>query len=249
MNPTAPSPLDWADLYTEYQTKIYAYILRRTSSHLLADDLTADTFAKAIDSTQRGKGAIESFSGWIYRIAHNLIIDHYRERDGHQQVSIDEVWHMPDEDNNPAVAAERTLDAEMLNSALQRMTPDQATALVLRYIHGCEYSEMAEQMGKTEGAVKALVHRAHDAAHALINNGDTRPPRKEGCRDKVRGALLLHGPMTTGELMAATHQTKGAVGTALYQFPQVFARVGTRARGKISIVVWGVVDIHDTENA
>jgi RNA polymerase sigma-70 factor (ECF subfamily) len=149
-----------SELYDRYELKIYSYIYRRTSDQTLAEDLTAQVFLKMLEAIQNERGWHSSFSGWLYRIAHNLVIDHYRARDRQKQVSIDDIPYMPDHGQSPVRAAELAMDAEALRTAMRRLTDEQAQVLSLRFLEGYSFGEIAEMMDKTEGAVKALQHRA-----------------------------------------------------------------------------------------
>ena len=157
-----------SELYDRYELKIYSYIYRRTSDQTLSEDLTAQVFLKMLEAIQNERAWHSSFSGWLYRIAHNLVIDHYRARDRQKQVSIDEMPHMPDTGNNPVKAAEIALEAEALRSAIRRLTDEQAQVVSLRFLEGYSFSEIAEMMDKTEGAVKALQHRAVATLRQLL---------------------------------------------------------------------------------
>jgi RNA polymerase sigma-70 factor (ECF subfamily) len=157
-----------SEIYDRYELKIYNYIYRRTSNQTLAEDLTAQVFLKMLEAIHNDKTWHSSFSGWLYRIAHNLVIDHYRMRDRQKQVSIDDVPVMPDPGNNPVQAAEIALDSEYLRSAIRRLTDDQAQVISLRFLEGYSFNEIATMMGKTEGAVKALQHRAVSTLRQLM---------------------------------------------------------------------------------
>ena len=157
-----------SELYDRYEMKIYSYIYRRTSNQTLAEDLTAQVFLKMLEAIHNDKTWHSSFSGWLYRIAHNLVIDHYRTRDRQKQISIDDAPVMPDPSNSPVRAAEIALDAEYLLSAIRRLTDDQAQVITLRFLEGYSFSEIAGMMGKTEGAVKALQHRAVSTLRQLM---------------------------------------------------------------------------------
>ena len=124
---------------------------------------------RMLEAIHNDKTWHSSFSGWLYRIAHNLVIDHYRVRDRQKQVSIDDVPVMPDPGNNPVKAAEIALDSEYLKSAIRRLTDDQAQVVTLRFLEGYSFSEIADMMDKTEGAVKALQHRAVTTLRKLMN--------------------------------------------------------------------------------
>ena len=157
-----------SEIYDRYELKIYSYIYRRTSDQTLAEDLTAQVFLKMLEAIQGDKTWHSSFSGWLYRIAHNLVIDYYRARDRQKVVSIDDVPHMPDRGMNPVRAAELTLDGEALRSAIRRLTDDQAMVISLRFFEGYSFAEIAGMMEKTEGAVKALQHRAVATLRQLL---------------------------------------------------------------------------------
>lgn len=156
------------ELYDRYELKIYNYIYRRTSNQTLAEDLTAQVFLRMLEAIHNDKTWHSSFSGWLYRIAHNLVIDHYRMRDRQKQVSLDDAPVMPDPGNNPVRAAEIALDAEYLRSAIRRLTDEQAMVVTLRFLEGYSFAEIAGMMDKTEGAVKALQHRAVSTLRQLM---------------------------------------------------------------------------------
>ena len=121
-----------------------------------------------LEAIQSDRTWHSSFSGWLYRIAHNLVIDHYRARDRQKVVSIDDVPHMPDLGVNPLKAAELALDSEALRGAIRRLTDEQAIVISLRFFEGYSFAEIADMMEKTEGAVKALQHRAVATLRQLL---------------------------------------------------------------------------------
>jgi RNA polymerase sigma-70 factor (ECF subfamily) len=157
-----------SELYDRYELKIYSYIYRRTSDQALSEDLTAQVFLKMLEAIHNERAWHSSFSGWLYRIAHNLVIDHYRSRDRQKQISLDEAPHMPDMAHSPVRAAEIALDSEALRAAIRRLTEEQAQVISLRFLEGYSFGEIAEMMDKTEGAVKALQHRAVATLRQLL---------------------------------------------------------------------------------
>jgi RNA polymerase sigma-70 factor, ECF subfamily len=155
------------ELYDRYEAKIYAYIYRRTGEQTLAEDLTGQVFLKMLEAIHNQKAWHSSFSGWLYRIAHNLVIDHYRQRDHQIQVSLDDEPTLPSPDN-PEEAAEIKLDAERLRAAIGRLTEEQAEVISLRFLEGYSINEVAEMMSKTEGSIKALQYRAVSTLRQLL---------------------------------------------------------------------------------
>ena len=134
------------ELYDRYEAKIFNYIYRRTGDEALAEDFTAQVFLKMLESIRDQKAWHSSFSGWLYRIAHNLVIDHYRRKGKQGMVDIEEAAPTAPESQNPEVTVEQTLDAERLRAAIHRLTDEQAEVVSLRFLEGYSISEVAAMM-------------------------------------------------------------------------------------------------------
>lgn len=148
------------ELYDRYEAKIYSYIYRRTGDQVLSEDLTAQVFLKMLEAIRKSNAWHSSFSGWLYRIAHNLVVDHFRRRDRQKQIPIDDAPILVATEHNPVKTSELNLNAEYLRGAIQRLTDEQAEVVSLRFLEGYSINEVAKLMDKTEGAVKALQYRA-----------------------------------------------------------------------------------------
>ena len=135
-------------------------VFRRTGDQTLAEDLTGQVFLKMLEAIRNRKAWHSSFSGWIYRIAHNIVIDFYRQRGTQQQVSLDDEPMLTSLDDNPVSATELKLDVERLRAAIDRLTDEQAEVISLRFLEGYSINEVAEMMNKSEGSIKALQYRA-----------------------------------------------------------------------------------------
>lgn len=158
------------ELYDRYEARIYSYIYRRTGNESLAEDLTAQVFLKMLEAIRSDKAWHSSFSGWLYRIAHNAVIDYYRQRDRQQQVSLEDTLSTTASDHNPVVMAEASLDADRLRIAISRLTEEQAEVITLRFLEGYSISEVAEMLDKTEGSIKALQYRAVTTLRQLLQH-------------------------------------------------------------------------------
>jgi len=158
------------ELYDRYEARIYSYIYRRTGNESLAEDLTAQVFLKMLEAIRSDKGWHSSFSGWLYRIAHNAVIDYYRQRDRQQQVSLEDTLTTTASDHNPVVMAEVSLDAQRLRTAIGRLTEEQSEVITLRFLEGYSISEVAEMLDKTEGSIKALQYRAVTTLRQLLQH-------------------------------------------------------------------------------
>lgn len=148
----------FGELYERYRDAIYRFCLARTGTAHDAEDLTADVFVKALQSIDRYQDRGLPFAAFLYRIARNAAID--RSRTLKQPVSVDGLLVEPASKQN--VEAEATLQVErsILLAALARLKPEHRDVIVMRFIEGYAALEVAQFLGKTEGAIRTLQHRA-----------------------------------------------------------------------------------------
>ncbi len=151
-----PSAL--ALVYDRYAGRIYNYLYYRLGDAGLAEDLTGTVFARMLEAIRSDKAWNSSFSGWLYRIAHNLLVDHIRRSQQSAGALLDERLVAADEDT--ARLVERRLEHERLRRAIDRLTAEQAQVIVCKFAEGLPNAEIARLMGKTEGAIKSLQFRA-----------------------------------------------------------------------------------------
>jgi RNA polymerase sigma-70 factor (ECF subfamily) len=145
------------ELYDHYAPRIYAYIYRRAGDAHLAEDLTGDVFVRVMQAIQSERFWHTSFQAWLYRIAHNLVVDHYRRQQA-AEMELDEGMVAAEDD--PAYAVAQRLSHQHLWAAINRLTPGQQQVLALRFGEGMTARKTAEVMGKGTGAIEALQHRA-----------------------------------------------------------------------------------------
>lgn len=153
-------------IYDRYSDRIYNYIYRRVGNANLAEDLTAAVFTKMLEAIRSAKPWRTSFSGWLYRIAHNIVVDHYRSWRKDAELPLEE--RLVADRGDPVSALDKTLNKEQLRTAIGHLTDDQTNVIWLKFVEGLSNAEVAEVLGKTEGAVKSLQHRALDALRRLL---------------------------------------------------------------------------------
>lgn len=147
-----------AEIYHRYADKIYQYIFHRVGSRPTAEDLTADVFVRMLEAIERNSFARTSLRAWLYRVAHNIVVDHYRAQPDQQPLLLDERLGVVSGDSRPRIEA--SFAQAGLRTALSRLTEKQQQVIVLRFGEGMTAPEVAEVLGTTEGAVRALQHRA-----------------------------------------------------------------------------------------
>lgn len=143
-------------IYDQYAEKIYVYFYHRLGDRQLAEDLTGDVFVRMVEAADTPRFADTSLSGWLYRIAHNRLVDHFRQ----QREEVELFEGIPMQGEGPAVTAERKLAQDRLRQAMDGLTEDQRQVIVLRFGEGLTAREVAEIMGKKENAIWQLQHRA-----------------------------------------------------------------------------------------
>jgi RNA polymerase sigma-70 factor (ECF subfamily) len=155
------------ELYDQYAPRIYAYVYRRVSDAQLAEDLTGDVFVRVIRAIQSERFWSASFQAWLYRIAHNLVIDYYRRRPATTDLELDE--RLVAAQGDLAFDVAERLSHGNLYLAISRLTPDQQQVLALRFGEGMTAREAAQVMDKSTGAVEALQHRALAALRRVLD--------------------------------------------------------------------------------
>src|SRR5262245_27098184 len=148
------------ELYLLHFDQIYGYLRVSVGNRHDAEDLTTQTFVRMLESIGRFRWQSAPFSAWLFRIAHNLAVDHFRAR-SRLEVDLD----VPERDDDSSAEAE-ALDSMPQFGMLElidRLSPEQRQVLPLKFFFGFGNSETAGILGKTEGAVKSLQHRALDS--------------------------------------------------------------------------------------
>ncbi|MFI9555905.1 sigma-70 family RNA polymerase sigma factor [Nonomuraea endophytica] len=148
-------------LYDRYVDLVYRYIYFRVGSHPLAEDLTSETFLRALrrvaDFTWQGR----DFGAWLVTIARNLVTDHFKSGRYRLEITTGEVLDVPlDGAYIPENAVVTAIINDRVLRAVRDLNPEQQECVVLRFLHGLSLAETALIMGKKSGAIKALQFRA-----------------------------------------------------------------------------------------
>ena len=162
-------PRAFGALYELYVDRIYRYVYRRVGTHHEAEDITAQTFQQALQALPNYQWRGLPFGAWLFRIAGNLI--NRRGRGAGREIAVEDVTvfsGVDDADDDPAELAWRTEEAGALHALLHSLPPDQQRVLVLKFSHGLKNREIGDLMGRSEGAIKQLVHRALVALRAQM---------------------------------------------------------------------------------
>lgn len=153
-------------LYERHVRRIYSYIYYRTGNQAEAEDLTERTFFKAMEHLPRYEARGVPFSAWLFRIAHNLVANWHRDRSRRPTAPLEEASYRESAVGNPTEETLQNEERAELRDAIGRLPTDRQMLLVLKFTEGRSNAEIAKHMSRTEGAVKALLHRTLVALRA-----------------------------------------------------------------------------------
>lgn len=149
-------------LYQRYVKRIYNYLYRHTGNPVEAEDLTSRTFFRALRSLHQYKDRGGAFQAWLFRIAHNLVVNWYRDQSRHPVISLEVTGDHPgqathhDEPHEHIIRTERQA---LVARLIAQLPEDRKTLLILKFVEKMSNEEIGKVLGKTEGAIKSLYHR------------------------------------------------------------------------------------------
>jgi RNA polymerase sigma-70 factor, ECF subfamily len=145
-------------IYEIYFPKIYQYAYLQLSDAHLAEDVASGVLLQVVESIDRYHYRGTPFGAWVFRIARNRIIDMHRRKKRRQHVELHE--SIPTDYGAPHYETERVLEQEQVRGALEHLTGDQRQVVLLKFGEGLDNQAIAAVIGRSEGAVKSLQHRA-----------------------------------------------------------------------------------------
>jgi len=152
-------PAAFGLLYEKYVQKIYNYVYYRTGNHHDAEDLTAKTFHRAMKHIPRYEQRGVPFSAWLYRIAHNVVANWYRDRSRRKVIALDELVLYQQWRQSPEGLVEETEEKGELLKVIRQLPADRQQLLILKFVEGMSNEAIGQVMGRSEGAIKSLYHR------------------------------------------------------------------------------------------
>jgi RNA polymerase sigma-70 factor (ECF subfamily) len=156
-----------AEVYDTYAPALYRYAYRLTGHAQTSQDIVSETFRRFLLALRRGAGPADQLSAWLYRVAHNLVVDSYRQQSPTDLLPLDEDIVAVTLEGGPSHVAHQE-EVARARAALQQLTPLQQQVLVLRFLEELSNAEVAEIVGRTEGAVKGIQHRTLQALRRIL---------------------------------------------------------------------------------
>jgi RNA polymerase sigma-70 factor (ECF subfamily) len=148
----------FAQLYDAYVERVYRYVYFRVTDDMTAEDLTSQVFLKAWEHLDRYQQGGSPFLAWLYTIARNQVIDHYRTHK--ESVPLEDAVHIAAETRTLDDEIQDAFNVDAMRDALQFLTEEQQQVLILKFIAGLPTKSIAKMMDLSEGAVRAVQMRA-----------------------------------------------------------------------------------------
>jgi RNA polymerase sigma-70 factor (ECF subfamily) len=156
----------FAELYDFYLPRIYGFIYRRVQERTVAEDLTSMTFQRALENVRRSEFRNDSFGGWLYRVASNVVVDHVRRERRHVPMTEFEGREEPGDLALDALAA--ALDRDQLQRAMRTLPNGHREVLVLRFYDDLDVPEICSVLGCSREALAVRIHRALRALRLAV---------------------------------------------------------------------------------
>ncbi len=163
-------PVLFGTLYERHVDAIYAYALHRLRDRTAAEDVVSETFHRALENLDRYEWRGAPFSAWLYRIASNAIAARYRHE---PSLPLDAALGVQDEGIGPERALLLGERRREVREAVATLPPEQQQVVILRYGQDLRNKEIASIMGRSEGAIKQLLHRAMQGLQRRLDAGTT----------------------------------------------------------------------------
>lgn len=193
-------------LYDRYVDLVYRFVYYRLGDRGQAEDLTSETFLRALRRISTVQEQGRDIGAWLVTIARNLVLDHVKSAHYRLSVPTDvliDVHHFGQTGDSTEAGVLAVLEQRALLDAVRQLSPEQQESIVLRFFQGLSLAETAEVMGRNAGAVKALQHRAMRRLRVLLT-ASPAPPPSDGDGDQPVPDVSRHypprGPPSAGDV-------------------------------------------------
>ncbi len=146
-------------IYDQYISKIYRFVYLKVSSQETAEDITSRVFTKAWESYQKASQSIQNMNAFLYRIASNMVIDHYRQREKRQTISTEHIGQLADDRTSIHEKAVFNADMDAIKAALANVKQEYQDIIIWHYLEDMPTEEIALLTGKPAGTVRVMIHR------------------------------------------------------------------------------------------
>ncbi len=161
----------FGEIYDHYVGMVHRYVHHRVGDRTMAEDVTSETFVRALRRIDSLSFQGRDVGAWLITIARNIVFDHVKSSRYRLEVTTADMRDADTATDGPEDAVVQQLTNEALVACMRKLGPEQQECLALRFLHGLSVSETAQVMGKRDGAIKALQHRAVRRLAGMLPDG------------------------------------------------------------------------------
>ena len=160
----------FSQIYDQYIDKIYRFVYLKVNSQDVAEDVTSKVFIKAWKAFCEPNFVLKNPGAFLYQIARNAVVDHYREKGRQKTVSVDAGQEIADPGTNAQDLAILSADVEVIKKAIQKLDKEQQDIIIWHYLDDMPIADIATLLGRPEGTVRVMLHRALNDLKDLVTN-------------------------------------------------------------------------------
>ena len=160
----------FGQIYDQYIDKIYRFVYLKVSSQEIAEDITSRVFLKGWEAFQSPKNDIKNPSAFLYQIARNMVIDHYRAKGRSKTVSMEVSPQMADPGTSAEDKAILNADIEVIKVAITRLKKDQQDIIIWYYLEDMAIDDIAKLLKKPSGTVRVMLHRGLNDLRSMLED-------------------------------------------------------------------------------
>jgi len=162
-------------LYDQHHTALFRYLFSRLGERQIAEDLTGDVFMRMITALPHYQPSQTPFRAWLYRIARNRLVDHYRQAGNRPPIPLSQAEEHQAHMEDLGLLTDQKMTTDRVLAALSKLEATQREVVALRFLSGLSLQEVAETLEKSESAVKALQHRGLAALRQALAQEQVLP--------------------------------------------------------------------------
>jgi len=149
----------FGQIYDQYIDKIYRFVYLKVNSQEIAEDITSKVFTKGWEAFQNPKEEIKNPGAFLYQIARNSVVDHYREKGRDKTISVDVIPQIVDPEENAQDKAILNADISIVRKAIQKLKKENQDIIIWYYLEDMPIANIAELMNKPAGTIRVMLHR------------------------------------------------------------------------------------------
>ncbi len=160
----------FSQIYDQYIDKIYRFVYLKVGGQEIAEDITSKVFTKGWEAFQGSTEGIKNPGAFLYQIARNAVVDHYRAKDRSKTISVDAGPEIADPGTSAQDKAILNADVGLIKKSIQKLKKEHQDIIIWYYLEDMPVAQIAELLGKPAGTVRVMLHRGLNDLRDVINS-------------------------------------------------------------------------------